>query len=459
MQVETADSRGQTAELDLRPLLEPRSIAVVGANDRPGSYADGVLRNLKRAGFAGSVWGVNPKRSDAHGFECVPSVADLPEAVDALVVAIPAAGVPAVVAQAGERGCGGAVILSAGFGEIEAGRELEAALREAALEHGLPVCGPNGNGIVAARARAAMWGDSVAPLEPGSVAMVTQSGNVGVNALGSARGIRWHTVVSTGNQTVCDASDWLDALAGLPEVRSVALFLEADGDGARLAEALALCAERDVGVAVLKVGASQAGAVAAAAHTGSLAGDQRIFRALVEEAGAAWAEDPHELLELARALAEPQARPASAASAGCRKAAQGTPPSDTRRKTARGPGGPHLLGGRLRRRGRPGRPARHRAAPAGAGHAWAPGGTPAPGGHHREPARLHGDDLGRRRPSRAHSRRSATTPRSTSSSSATTTPATSRPSPRRPGPPSARVSSRARSRRAPGPWSAPPSRT
>ena len=171
------------------------------------------------------------------------------------------------------------------------------------------MCGPNGNGIVAVASRAAIWGDRVGPLEPGSVAMVTQSGNVGVNALGSRRGIRWHTVVSTGNQTVADASDWLAALAGRDGVRSVALFLESDDDGAKLAEALALCAERGVGVAVLKVGSSAAGARAAAAHTGSLAGDQRVFRALVEEAGAAWAEDFHDLLELSKALAEPRARP------------------------------------------------------------------------------------------------------------------------------------------------------
>ncbi len=294
--------------MNLTPLLEPRSIAVVGANDRPGSYADGILRNLKRAEFEGPVWGVNPKRDEVLGFPCIPSVADLPEAVDAVAVAIPAAGVAAVIAEAGERGCGGAVVISAGFGEVESGRGHEAELREAALAHDLPVCGPNGNGIVAVRARAAMWGDSVAPLEPGAVAMITQSGNVGVNALGSHRGIRWHTVVSTGNQTVCDASDWLAALAGLDGVRSVALFLESDGEGPRLAEALAICAERGVGVAVLKVGASAAGAVAAAAHTGSLAGDQRVFRALVEEAGGAWAENPHELLELARVLAEPRAR-------------------------------------------------------------------------------------------------------------------------------------------------------
>jgi acetyl-CoA synthetase len=155
-----------------------------------------------------------------------------------------------------------------------------------------------------------MWGDSVPALEPGPVAMVSQSGNVAVNALGSQRGIGWHTLVSTGNQTVNDASDWLAAIAEQEGVRSVALFLESDGDGATLAEALARCAERDIGVAVLKVGASDAGARAAAAHTGALAGDHRVFQALVEEAGAAWARDPHELLELAKALAEPRTRPA-----------------------------------------------------------------------------------------------------------------------------------------------------
>jgi acetate---CoA ligase (ADP-forming) len=302
--------------MNLAPLLEPRSIAVVGANERAGSYADGILRNLKRAGFDGSVFGINPKHGEVHGFPCVPSLAALPEPVDAVVVAIPAAGVPAVIAEAGEVGCGGAVVISAGFGEVETGRALESELRAAANAHSLPVCGPNGNGIVAARARAAMWGDSVPPLEPGAVAMVTQSGNVGVNALGSRRGIRWHTVVSTGNQTVCDASDWLGALAALDDVRSVALFLESDGDGARLAEALAACAERDVRVAVLKVGSSEAGAVAAGAHTGSLVGDQRVFRALIEEAGGAWAENPHELLELARVLAEPGARPRPATASG-----------------------------------------------------------------------------------------------------------------------------------------------
>src|SRR5436309_5080188 len=294
---------------DPTPLLEPRSIAVVGANDRPGSYGDIVLRNLARAEFAGEVWGVNPRRAEVHGRPCVPSVADLPEPVDAVVVAIPAAGVPAVIADTVARRCGGAVVLSAGFGEIEEGRALERELHEVASAGGLPLCGPNGNGIFAVRSRAPMWGDSVAPLEPGRVAMISQSGNVAVNALGSRRGIRYHTVLSTGNQTVLDASDWLGALSEREDVGCVAMFLEEDGDGERLAESLARCADQGIKVAVLKIGTSEAGARAASAHTGAVAGDQRVFRTLIEEAGGAWAHDPHELLELARVLAEPRARP------------------------------------------------------------------------------------------------------------------------------------------------------
>jgi acyl-CoA synthetase (NDP forming) len=296
--------------IDPAPLLEPRSIAVVGANDRPASYADSVLRNLERAGFAGPVWGVNPNREEVHGRACFPSVLDLPEPADAVVVAIPAAKVPAAVAECVERSCGGAIVLSAGFGEVATGEALERELRETALAGGLPVCGPNGNGVVVVASRAPMWGDSVQPLRPGGVALISQSGNVAVNAIGSRRGVDFHTIVSTGNQTVLDASAWLDALAARDGVRSVALFLESDGDGERLALALARCAERGIGVAVLKAGESAEGGRAAAAHTGSVAGDQRVFRALVEEAGGAWARDPHELLELARVLAEPRARPA-----------------------------------------------------------------------------------------------------------------------------------------------------
>jgi acetyl-CoA synthetase len=295
--------------MDLTPLLEPRSIAVVGATDREGAYGDQTLRNLAALGFEGPVWGVHPKRRRVHGRACVPTLADLPEPVDAVVVAIPAAGVPETLEQAGARGCGGAVVYAAGFAEMAGGAVLQDELRAAALRHRLPVCGPNCDGIVALHARAAAWGDAFVPREAGHVAVISQSGNVAVNALASGRGLRLHTVVSCGNQAVVDATDWLHALAGRDGVRSIALFLEADGDGARLCEALARCADAGVGVAVLKVGASAAGASAAAAHTGAIAGDHAAFRALVEEAGAAWADDVHDLLELGKVLAVRRARP------------------------------------------------------------------------------------------------------------------------------------------------------
>ena len=222
------------------------------------------------------------------------------------MVAIPAAGVPEVIEAAGALGCGGAVVYAAGFGESAGGVGLEAALAEAAVRHALPVCGPNCDGLVSG---AALWGDALVPRPRGHVALVSQSGNLVVNALATRRGLRLHTAISSGNEAVVSTADWVHALAGEPGVRSIALLLEAAGDGERLCLALARCAEAGVRVAVLKVGASEVGAAAAAAHTGSVAGDHRVFRALMEEAGAAWAEDVHELLELAKALAAPGPRP------------------------------------------------------------------------------------------------------------------------------------------------------
>ena len=288
--------------VDLGRLMRPASIAVVGANERLGSYAAETLRNLEAAGYEGEVWGVNPNRTQALGRPCVPTIADLPTAADAVVVAIPAAGVPAVIDQAGERGCGGAVVFSAGFAEVQAGASLQQRLVDAAARHALPVCGPNCNGIVAMRSRTVLWGDAFLPREAGHVGLISQSGNVAVNALATRRGLRFHTVIASGNQAVLSAADYLEFLAGEEELDAIALYLEDDG-GPRLCDGLAACAEAGTPVAVLKVGSSEAGARAAAAHSAALAGDQRIFRSLVEEAGAAWADDVHELLELAKTLA------------------------------------------------------------------------------------------------------------------------------------------------------------
>jgi acetyl-CoA synthetase len=295
--------------LTLERLLAPRSVAVVGATERPGSYGAQALISLDAIGYTGEVWGVNTGRESVLGRPCVPSLAELPEPVDAVVVAIPAAGVPAVIDEAGALGCGGAVVFSAGFAEAPGGVALQQQLTAAAQRHGLPVCGPNCNGIVAAHASSALWGDALAPREPGHVALISQSGNVAVNALATRRGLRFHTVIASGNQAVLTAADYLEPLAQQAGLRSVALYLEDDG-GPRLCDGLAACAQAGIAVVVLKVGSSPAGARAAAAHSAALAGDQRVFRALIEEAGGIWASDVHELLELAKTLAVPRVAPA-----------------------------------------------------------------------------------------------------------------------------------------------------
>jgi acetyl-CoA synthetase len=293
---------GTGAGVDLRRLMHPSSVAVVGATDRHGSYAAETLLNLETVGFAGEIWGVNPRREEVLGYPCVPSVFDLPVAVDAVVVAIPAAGVPEVIEQTGARGCGGAVVFSAGFDEVPGGAGLHRDLVAAASRHGLPVCGPNCNGIVSPHNRVALWGDALEAREPGSVALVSQSGNVAVNALATRRGLRFHTVIASGNQAVLSAADYLEFLCAEDGVAAIALYLEDDG-GPGLCDGLAACAENDIPVVVQKVGSSAGGARAAAAHSGALAGDQRVFRSLVAEAGAVWADDVHDLLEVAKTTA------------------------------------------------------------------------------------------------------------------------------------------------------------
>ena len=286
----------------LERMLQPRSVAVVGATEREDTYAAQALLNLAEVGFPGTVWGVNPGRTEVFGHPCVPSVAELPEPVDAVIVAIPAAGVPDAIEQAGARGCGGAVVFSAGFEEVASGVALGRDLVEAAARHGLPVCGPNCNGIVSPGRRVALWGDALAAQDAGRVALISQSGNVAVNALAARRGMRFHTVIASGNQSVLSSADYLETLARQDDLGAVALYLEDDG-GAGLLDGLAACADARVPVVVLKVGSSAAGARAAAAHSGALAGDQRVFRSLIEEAGGVWAYDVHELLELSKTLA------------------------------------------------------------------------------------------------------------------------------------------------------------
>ena len=287
--------------MDISRLVNPRSIAVVGATDRPGSYAHNTLLNLIRNGYAGTVIGVHPNRKEVLSFYCVPSIGDLDEPVDVVVIATPADSVPAYLTAARQLGCGGAVVFAAGFAEIG---NIDAQNALVAAAGDLPVIGPNGNGYVSVPARAAVWGDAaLLPDTPGPIALITQSGNVGVVLLAHRQGLGLHSIFSVGNSAVVDAAALISSLATTDGVRVIGAYLENDGDGVRLTQALAACASNDVRVVVLKAGRSERGLAAGAAHTAAVAGDQRVFEALIQEAGGILVRQPAELIETSRALA------------------------------------------------------------------------------------------------------------------------------------------------------------
>jgi acyl-CoA synthetase (NDP forming) len=301
--------------MDLTRLISPSSVAVVGATDRPGSYGHSVLANLIASGFTGPVIGVHPTRAEALGFRCVPTLGEIGRSVDVVVIATPASTVSSYISEARRLGCGGAVVFASGFAEV-GDDSLDDALVGAARD--FAVLGPNGNGLVNVWTRAALWGDHAAlPSDPGNIAVISQSGNVGVGLLAHRKGLGLHSVFSVGNAAVVGASDLIGQLAVTDEVKVIAAYLEADGDGAALATALAACAENDVRVVILKAGRSALGAAAGQAHTAALAGDQRVFESLMREAGAVLVREPSALIETARALATGRRDPRGAAVLTC----------------------------------------------------------------------------------------------------------------------------------------------
>ena len=262
-----------------------------------------MLRNLERAGFEGPVWGVNPKRDEVLGRACVPTVAELPEPVDAVVVAIPAA----AVAGRGRRGRRARLRrrdrllrrLRRGRGGPRArGR----AARARARRRPAGLRPERQRGRRRRRARAALGRLASRRCSPGRVAMVSQSGNVAVNAIGSRRGIGFHTVVSTGNQAVLDASDWLAALAradGVRLGRAVPRVRRRRREARRGAGALRRARRRRRGAQGRRL-ARPGARGRRRAHRLARRRPARLSRAGRGGGRAPGRADPHELLELAR---------------------------------------------------------------------------------------------------------------------------------------------------------------
>ena len=271
-------------------LLNPASVAILGARENPSGWTARIFANLVRFEFDGPVYPVNPNHERIWGVECFPDLRSLPAVPDHLVVMRAAASVPGILREAAAMGARSATLYATGFSEsgTAEGRALEAELREAIEDTGLAVSGPNCLGNLSARARLlTLPDDRVQELVPGPVAMVGQSGTTTPSIARTLmdRGIDVSYVVTSGNEAGLVTADYVRYFVTDPEVRLIFCLVEAVR---RSGDFLAACrAARDAGkpVVVLKMGVSEGGRRAALSHTGSLAGRVEAFDAVAGPAG------------------------------------------------------------------------------------------------------------------------------------------------------------------------------
>ena len=292
---------------ELERLIAPRSIAVVGASPRAGSFGLRTLENL--ANFRGAVWPVNAKYQQVGAYVCYPSLAALPGKPDLVALVVPREGVQAALGEAAAAGAGGVVVYASGYGEMarEEGAAEQRRLGEIARAAKMPVLGPNCMGLVNHELGVGVSfipEYSKMPRRVGPIAFVSQSGALGYClAQAAERGVGYRYFFSVGNSSDVDVADLIGAMAEDPGVRAIACLFEGVPDARRLLEAGARAREAGKPVIVYKLGVSEDGAAAARSHTGSLAGSAEAFRALFDRAGFVTVDDYEALVEYAKFFA------------------------------------------------------------------------------------------------------------------------------------------------------------
>lgn len=287
----------------LQPLFQPASIAVFGASDSAESVGAVVYRNLLDGGFRGPVHAINPKYPTVRGLPCYPSIDALKQPVDLAVITTPARVVPELIRACGQHHVKAAIVVSAGFGEVErSGQLLERALIEEARRADIRLLGPNCLGLMRpALGLNATFSNNVAI--SGSLAMISQSGALCTAILdwASTHGIGFSLVVSTGSAADVDFGDALDYLALDPATRSILIYVEGIRDARRFMSGLRAAA-RVKPVVVIKAGRHAEGSRAAMFHTGALVGSDDVFSAALERAGVVRAQTIEQLFAAAQLL-------------------------------------------------------------------------------------------------------------------------------------------------------------
>lgn len=286
-------------------LFRPRSVAVVGASRRPGSIGRQIVANLIQGGFQGPVYPVNPKAEVVLSVPAFASVKAIPGPVDLAVLVVPPEVVLTVAEQCGKKGVKGLVVITAGFREIGGvGIEREAQLRRIADRYGMRVVGPNCMGILNTQPEFACNASfSAAQPLPGSVAMVSQSGALGEAILADAAqaGLGVAMFASVGNRVDVTAADLVAYWGDDPHVKVILLYLETVGEPQEFVQVARAVARKKPIIAV-KSGRSDAGALAASSHTGSIAGADVAADTLLQQCGVLRVDNFRDMFALAQAL-------------------------------------------------------------------------------------------------------------------------------------------------------------
>ena len=265
------------------PLFEPKTVAVVGASSTAMTAGNIFIRRMRAFGYGGTMYPIHPSAEAIDGLPAYRSLAETPQPIDYAYIVVPAAQVLKMLAAARGR-VRYAQVISSGFGEVDEGKALQDALVAAAHEAGCRVLGPNCLGMYSPRGRLTFVEDGSSDV--GTVGVVSQSGGLGTDIVrrGLVRGLRFSGAVTVGNCADLGPNDLLEYYFADPQTRVVGLYIEAAKDGRRLFELLK--ANRAAKpVVILKGGRTQQGSAAAASHTGSLAGDDRVWVALSRQTG------------------------------------------------------------------------------------------------------------------------------------------------------------------------------
>jgi acyl-CoA synthetase (NDP forming) len=301
------DSRAAYTRAELARLIAPRSVAVVGASPRAGSFGMRTLENL--AHYGGAVYPVNAKYERIGERACYASLAALPQPPDCVVLVVPREGAEAALEEAAAARAGSAIVYASGYGEMAREDAARAQRRLAGIARAakMPMLGPNCMGLVNHALGAGLSfipEYARAPRQAGSIAVVSQSGALGYSlAQAWDRGLGIRYFFSVGNCADIDVGDLIAAMAEDPDCKAIACLFEGAASAARMLEAGERARRADKPVIVYKLGTSEDGAAAARSHTGSLAGSAVAWRALFERAGFIPVEDYDALLEYARFFA------------------------------------------------------------------------------------------------------------------------------------------------------------